>query len=344
MLFHCLKRFMLAALAIAMAVSFSACGGNESQAPVSSAPEETSGSEQAQELPTGEYVKGNLPGFTYVEDYFKEVPYVGLYEADSLKAYYTESADQPIYPASLTKLVTSLTALKYCPPDMLCRAGDELNLVQPHSSMMWLQTGMKLTLEQLIYGMMLPSGNDAAYTAAVNVARSIKGNENLSAAEAVEYFCGLMNDYCKEIGAVNSHFVNPEGWDDQRQYTTVADLAIIASCVMENEVISKIAATPEIKFVIESGETFLLSNSNLLIHAENELYNSVFTGLKTGTTDFAGACLVATAKIDTEDYILIVAGCKDNISRFNFVSGLLEFAYRYHYANRFYQNLEMLPQ
>ena len=268
----------------------------------------------------------NVHKCTPVEDYFTNVPYVGLYNADTLEAYYTENATQRLYPASQTKLVTAQVAVKYGDLNEIYYIGSELNLVKPGSSAFGLRKGMSMTLEHLLYGLLLPSGNDAAYSIAVNVARKHSGNPNLSDTEAVNYFCGLMNDFCKEIGANNSNFTNPEGWDDDNQYTTVEDLAIIMSHALKNETVAKIMATPNIKFLVHSGETFNVPNSNKLIKESSQYYNAAVIGGKTGFTDYAGICLTAAFVIDGTTYIGIADKCPDDAVRYTTVTDLIYLA------------------
>ncbi|MBR6603792.1 MAG: D-alanyl-D-alanine carboxypeptidase, partial [Clostridia bacterium] len=262
------KRLVSVILAVLLLCALFGCDKSSetsTRSITSSLSEASSESEEIIDHPHVEYIPDD-PNFTYEDNYFEDVPYVGLYNAKSLEAFYTESADARIYPASLTKMVTASVALKYGNLDDVYRVGSELDLVQPHSSLFGIRKGMELTLHDLLYGLLLPSGNDAAYTIAVNVVRGISGNENLEDIEAVEYFCRLMNEYCAEIGALNSHFTTPEGWDDDEQYTTVNDLAIIASRAMSCDMIAEVVKTPEIRLLIASGETFYISNSNLLIH------------------------------------------------------------------------------
>lgn len=322
---------------------FSLCACNEesthSSEPTPSSVSEASNIDEEVYVPNIEYTPV-IRNFTYVEDYFADIPYIGLYNAKSLEAYYTESADARIYPASLTKMVTASVAVKYGNLETVCEAGSELDLVQPHSSLFGLRQGMRLTLNDLLYGLLLPSGNDAAYTIAVNIAREVSGNAGLSDTEAVEYFCGLMNDYCKEIGVLNSNFTTPEGWDDSNQYTTVEDLARICAFALQNETIAEIVATPEIKLLINSGETFYVTNSNKLLHEESKFYNPDVIGVKTGSTDLAGACLIACVQIENSQYLAIAALCPDDTARYFTITEIIEFAYRYHYTT----NIGYLPE
>ena len=96
------------------------------------------------------------------------------------------------------------------------------------SSLCLIKAGHRLKLRDLLTGMLMCSGNDAAYTVAVNVARDVSGDRSMSDADAVAYFVQLMNDYAIQIGASNSNFTTPDGWDHTQQHTTICDLARIA--------------------------------------------------------------------------------------------------------------------
>ena len=337
------KKAILLTLVAFLAVSFFACGNSGEPAEqsstdinsnASSAPE-CSDMEQSLELPDVSYGVEE-PNYTYNDKPLPEVPFIGIYNANSLKGCCTQSPNEKLYPASLTKMVTALTALKYCSADAVFKVGTELNLVNEGSSIMWLGQGMRLTVEQLIYGLMLPSGNDAAYTIAVNVARSIQCNEQLSDKDAVAAFAKLMNDFCNEIGAADSHFVNPDGWDDPNHYTTVNDLALIYSLGIKNQLIANVLATQQISFKTESGHKFDLTNSNKFLDPNSKFYRTDILGGKTGTTDLAGACLVTVLNIAGDTYIIITAKCPDNNSRYVFTQMLIDTAYKYHYADQIY--------
>lgn len=248
----------------------------------------------------------------------------GLYRLDTMECLYEQESRERIYPASLTKVLTACTALKYASPDTVYTVGTELSLVQPHSSLCLIQQGHRLTLRDLLTGMLLSSGNDAAYTVAVNVAREVAGNPDLPDDEAAEYFVWLMNDYAAGLGAADSHFVNPDGWDNDDQYTTVRDLALISAQAMQYDEIRDIAASAEKYVVFKSGEIITWYNTNALLHAESEYYLPQAFGLKTGTTDNAGNCLIAAVKVDGAEYIAIAVNCATNAERYEKVHGLVE--------------------
>ncbi len=270
---------------------------------------------------TAEFTEQDVPA---EEEPVTDEIYAGLYRLDTMECLYEQGDKVPIYPASLTKVLTACTALRYASPDTVYTVGTELNLVQPHSSLCMIQQGHQLTLRDLLTGMLMSSGNDAAYTIAVNIAREVTGNPDMSDNDAAAFFVGLMNDYASELGAVNSHFMNPEGWDNPEQRTTVYDLALISAHAMQIDEIREIAGTPSKYVVFASGEIVTWYNTNALLHSEQEYYLPQAVGLKTGSTDCAGKCLIAVVDIDGIEYIAVSANCQTNEERYETVLEMIE--------------------
>ena len=210
---------------------------------------------------------------------------------------------QKLYPASITKLLTSYVVLQYLQPDEVIVAGDALELVPEDSSVAEIKTGDKLTVAQLIEAMMLPSGNDAAQIAAVAAGRKIAGNENLVPSRAVEVFMEEMNVQAKALGMENSHFVTPDGFHRDNHYTTMNDLVTLCQKVLTEPVIIKYTscARDEVKL---SGRTVEWKNTNMLLHKDWKYYMPNTIGLKTGYTDAAGGCLVSA--FFEEDRIVLI--------------------------------------
>ncbi len=250
-------------------------------------------------------------------------PYAGLYRADTLECIYEKSADSYIHPASMTKVLTACTALHYISPDTVYTVGSEQNLVPKGSSLCLIKAGHKLKLRDLLTGMLMCSGNDAAYTVAVNVARDVSGDRSMSDADAVTYFVQLMNDYAIQIGASNSHFVTPDGWDHAQQHTTIYDLAKISAHAMQMDEIRNIASSRSKYVVFASGENITWTNTNALLQPDSFYYLPDALGLKTGTTSLAGNCLIAVINRNGTDYIAIVAGCQSNTARYEAIHELV---------------------
>lgn len=241
----------------------------------------------------------------------------GLYCVEDGAMLAQGNAEQRIAPASITKLLTASVALKYLSAEDIVTVGSELEMVNFNSSLCYIQPGQQLRVYDLLTGLLLPSGNDAAYTVAVNVARRVTGWDNMTDEDAVRYFCTLMNDLAREAGAVGSHFADPDGWDDDAHYTTVVDLMKIAEYALSVPEIRQIISTPRASVVFASGEIADWLNGNKLIHEESRYYCKNAIGMKTGATDNAGLCLMAAFEKDGKTYITAVMGCEEDEVRYN---------------------------
>lgn len=247
-----------------------------------------------------------------------------LYCIDDGRVMYESGANDRIAPASLTKLLTAATALKYVGSQEIYTVGTEQQLVPDGSSVSFILQGHRLKLYDLITAMLLVSGNDAAYATAVSTARIVSGSEAMSDSEAVDYFCGLMNGLAAEIGMENSYFNTPDGFDSEGQYTTARDLARLAEYALSVEEIREIVQLPEKYVVFESGENITWVNSNLLLDSGSRFYRENAVGMKTGTTPKAGSCLIAAFVKDGKTYITVVAGCLTDSGRYSRTLSLLE--------------------
>lgn len=265
--------------------------------------------------------------FTYQDQSINiSAPYAGLYNLSTGQVLYEKNAQKKIYPASLTKILTAVTALTYADADTVITVGSESELVPEHSSLCLIKKGHKLTLYDLLTGMLVASGNDAAYTVAVNVARSLTDKDTLSDKEALSHFTDMMNSAAESIGCTCSHFTTPDGFDSQGQYTTVHDLMIICSYALCFGEIREIVSLPQKKVYFKSGENVTWTNSNLLLQKASSCYLPEATGMKTGTTPLAGRCLAATAEINSQTYLAIVAGCKTDDERYSSAKELFSLA------------------
>ena len=221
------------------------------------------------------------------------------------------------YPASITKLITALVALKYMSVNSTIVVGNELNMVEPLSSRCDIYRGEKFRLGDLLYGLLLPSGGDAAYTIAVNCARKVSGNPNMGYVAAKNYFAGLMNSYMKSIGATGTHCVNPHGYPVSGHYSTVHDLLLVARKVLQNETLSRVTSTYGKYVTALTGRGRYWSTTNGLIIPGGSRYNPYSHGMKTGTVNdnYTGIISAATNKKHT--VITIVIGCESYGARYD---------------------------
>lgn len=176
--------------------------------------------------------------------------------------------------ASTTKIMTALVALENSPLDKVITVSK--NAAGEEGTSLYLKVGQKVTMEDLLYGLMLQSGNDAA----IAIAEGVSGS--------VEEFANLMNKRAKEIGANNSSFKNPNGLDEEGHYTTAYDLALITKEAMKNAKFSEIVSTKS-KTILDCTQT--VSNHNKMLR----MYEGCI-GVKTGFTKKSGRCLVTAAE------------------------------------------------
>ena len=150
-----------------------------------------------------------------------------LMEENTHEVLFEKNSNARMYPASTTKIMTALIALEYGDPEDIIEVGQEIEWIPQDSSKAGLFVGQEIKLSDLLYGLMLPSGNDAANTIAVHIGKKFEMDPNLSLEDAFKVFIDLMNQRAKEIGADNTHFTNPHGYHDKDHYTTPMDLARI---------------------------------------------------------------------------------------------------------------------
>lgn len=195
-------------------------------------------------------------------------------------------------PASTTKIMTAILALELGQPDTPVKVS-RYAAYTPGASI-YLKEGETLKLSDLVKGALLNSGNDAT----VAIAESLAGTE--------EMFAWLMNRKARQIGAAQTTFKNPHGLSDFGHYSTAFDLAKMAIYAMENPLFSRLVSTREAQIPAPDGGVRYLYNTNRLL----ELYPGT-NGIKTGTTDAAGQCLVASATRNGRQLISVVLGSSD---------------------------------
>ncbi len=227
-----------------------------------------------------------------------------------------------VYPASITKLCTALVALEYLDAKLTVNAGTELDQVVWGSSVAGIELGDRLTVEQLVEAMLLPSGNDAAYVMAAAAGRIILNKPEADSRFAVETFMETMNRRAKELGMTASHFVNPDGIHSDEHYMSFRDLATLGKLCMENETIMKYAGLAKgnnPRFDPDNSDEDApkqWKNTNMLIQERTDFYCPYAVGLKTGQTPYAGSCLLSAFDYEGERVIIGVFGCPEQEDRF----------------------------
>lgn len=202
-------------------------------------------------------------------------------DVESGRILYQKQGYEKMRVASLTKIMTAIVAIEEGRLSDIVTAPDEA--IGTEGSSIYLRHGEKLTLEQLLYGLMLRSGNDAAVTIAHHIGGSLEG------------FARLMNEKAEYLGLTQTHFTNPHGLDDSnKHYSTAVDMAKISAYALRNEDFKRIVSTKSIN-IPQHGEKWdrKLINKNKMLR----LYNGA-DGVKTGYTKLAKRCLVSSATRD----------------------------------------------
>ena len=230
-----------------------------------------------------------------------------LMMANTKQVLFDKNSNGIMYPASTTKIMTLITAIEKGKPNSIVTVSPSAACVE--GSSLELKAGEKLSLNNAMYGMMLVSGNDSAEAIAEHVAGSIP------------LFVNMMNTNALKIGAKNTRFSNPHGLPDPvNHYTTAYDLALITDYAMQNTDFAKIVATREYNVKFINGKTTHVSNTNKLL----KTYPGA-NGGKTGYTDAAGECLVATAKRGNVQLIAVILNSE---TRWDDASKLLDFGFQ----------------
>ena len=231
-------------------------------------------------------------------------PSAMLIEESTGKVLYAVNENEKMYPASMTKLITGIVALDYLDPDEIVLVGNEVYRVPDDSSKAGHKAGESITVENLLRGLFMQSGNESGVILAVNAVRKMRGDYNISYSESEKIFCDLMNEKAVEVGAVSSHFVNPHGYHDPYHYTTASDMLKIAADFMKHPILRQIVAEKSYRGNSLGGmdsvpgglmtqEYSWESHNDLLLDGEN--HYDLATGIKTGYTSQAGYCLVSSA-------------------------------------------------
>lgn len=222
-----------------------------------------------------------------------------LMEAQSGQILYSKNADQPMYPASITKILTGIIAIESGKLDDVVTVSQ--NAFNAGGTRVYLEVGEQKELRDLVYGLLVNSGNDAAVAIAEHLGGTVEG------------FAKMMNEKARELGAENSHFVNPSGMPHEEHVTTARDMARITRYAMNNDTFREVVGTKEYAWEGDGWQPGSIVNHNRLLWD----YEGA-TGVKNGYTDAAQLTLVASSEREGQQLIgvaLKVPGTADNIYR-----------------------------
>ena len=248
-----------------------------------------------------------------------------LIDANSGAVLVDHNADTPLPPASLTKMMTSYIVSQEIKRGQISENDPVLvseKAWRMGGSKMFIRVGNQVPVIDLLRGVIIQSGNDASIALAEHVA----GSEDA--------FADLMNAQAQRLGMTNSHFVNATGWPAEDHYASARDLAILAQAIIRDDPKSHYAIYGEKEFVWND---IRQPNRNLMLWRD-----STVDGLKTGHTDEAGFCLVASAKRDDMRLISVVMGTSSEQARAAETQKLLTWGFRFFETKTFYQPGQVL--
>ncbi len=239
-----------------------------------------------------------------------------LYDATTGKTLLTINADQETPMASTTKIMTAVVALTYGKLDQPITVGqDAVALDNQGTSICGLRLGETLTMREMLYCLMLPSGDDAA----IAIADGLGGSQ--------DGFVALMNLEARLLGLAHTHYANPHGLDQPGHYTSASDLVKLAAYAMSSPTFARIVTTASITLPANATHhKFVLTNTNELLPGEPFAYKDAI-GVKTGYTGGAGYCLVFAARRPQGTLIGVVLGEPLYDARFTDAATLLSWGY-----------------
>ena len=251
------------------------------------------------------------------EDSLSENISAGLFDLNNKETLYAKSVNVQVHPASLTKVMTALVALKYGKLDQVLVADSNVYVNESGAQKVNLKEGDRMTLDQALRILLVYSANDVANLIATNIGGSIEG------------FAELMNTEALAIGATNSHFSNPHGLTDDNHYVTAYDMYLIFNAAMQYDTFSEIINMTEYttSYLDSSGNSkeISISNTNAYLSGSQSAPMGVTViGGKTGTTSAAGHCLILLAR-DTNGspYIAVIMRDTDSGTLYSDMSSLL---------------------
>ena len=215
-----------------------------------------------------------------------------LMESDTRQIIKCQNENKPLPIASTTKIMTAIVAAENASPDDIFTVSAVAQ--NQEGSSIYLREGDSISVENLLYGLLMNSGNDAAVVLAEGVSGSI------------DKFAELMNDKACEIGCKNTNFKNPSGLCEDGHYSTAYDMALITAYAAKNPLISKIMRSKQYSIVQNGSITYLKNHNKLLWQYE------YCTGGKTGFTKLSGRCLAATAEKDGVRLVAVTLNCPDD--------------------------------
>jgi D-alanyl-D-alanine carboxypeptidase (penicillin-binding protein 5/6) len=223
-----------------------------------------------------------------------------------------KQADKKLPMASITKLMTALVVMEELDPSEIVSI--PRNDTRADDSTAGFVYGDRLSVYNLLQGLLINSGSDAALT----LAKHTSGNE--------EKFVAVMNERATLLGLENTQFTNPVGWDETGHYSTTHDLSVLTRVALSNPTIKQIVAKKTARVVSENNRTYILTNTNLLLGTR-------FRGAKTGTTYEAGACLASYYKDEEKEIVGVILDSPGRFAETEDIINWINNNFQFHYED-----------
>lgn len=239
-------------------------------------------------------------------------------DVDTGAILYAKDIDEQLYPASITKIMTTLLAIENCDLDeRVTFSNYAINSLEWNCSRIGIRVGEVISVEDCLYGMMLESANEVC----LGIAEHIDGDD--------ASFAERMNARAKELGCTNTNFVNPNGMPDEDHVTTAHDMALIAAAAYKNETFRQIcgALSWQIGWTNKAGESRYLNQHHKMLKSNESVYYEYATGGKTGYTTAALNTLVTYASKDGRNLVCVVL--RDNGKHYEDTKKLLDYGFEY---------------
>ena len=250
-----------------------------------------------------------------------DVGAAALFDTKSLDTLYAKNVHNQMNPASLTKVMTALVALKYGSPDDVYEASENVKITESGAVLCGLKPGDKMTLDQALHILLMYSANDVA----ILIAEGVSGG-------SVDDFVTMMNEEAAKIGATNCHFLNPNGLTQDGHYVTAYDLYLIFQEALQYKLFNEIIQTSSYNTVYMDAngadKPLEIENTNLYLRGAYEMPSNVtVVGGKTGTTSAAGHCLILLSRSSSgTPYISVILKDDSREKLYGDMTALLEIA------------------
>ncbi len=260
---------------------------------------------------SGDYLEGT-------DVSIEETSAAGLFDVNHNKVLYSKNIHERLNPASLTKVMTALVAIKYGNTEDTIICSENVKITESGATLCGLKAGDKLTLNQALHALLINSANDAAIAIAEHIGGSVEG------------FAAMMNEEAVLLGATGSHFVNPHGLTENEHYVTAYDMYLIMNAAMQYELFNEIIHMNDYTTVYyasdDSEKEMSFRSTNLFFHGDYNAPDKITViGGKTGTTNAAGNCLILLTK-DTggNPYISVILRASQRTLLYEEMIDLLE--------------------